>query len=54
MKDVYEARGSSSSQPLKLFVDFKREWLVDASDSAKVYAKIVNGRVEETELGRSC
>ena len=54
LKDVYEARGSSSSQPLKLFVDFKREWLVDASDSAKVYAKIVNGHVEETELGKSC
>ena len=28
LKDVYEARGSSSAKPLKLFVDYRKEWLV--------------------------
>ena len=58
MKDVFEARGSSSTQPLKLFVDYRKEILVDASDPSKVYAKVVTvgscGHVEPTPLGKAC
>ena len=54
LKDVLEARGYKSAQPLKLFVEYRTECLVDAMDSKKVYAKIVDGRVEPTSFGKAC
>ena len=51
MKDVIEA------QPLKLFVDYQKQCLVDASDPEKVYANIVTidsrGHVEPTTLSKA-
>ena len=54
LKEGYEARGSTSVKPPKLSIDYQKEWLVDATDSKLVYAKIVNGGVDVTAHGKGC
>ena len=54
---MYEARGSTSARLLEVFVDYQKEWLVDWADPSnpsRIYAKIINGRVELTQLGKGC
>jgi hypothetical protein len=54
-KDVYEARGATSAQPLKLYVDYNTKALHDVSDVSRIYAKLdENGGLEVTVLGKAC
>ena len=49
---LYLRQGSS-----EVFVDYQKEWLVDWADPSnpsRIYAKIINGRVELTQLGKGC